>query len=210
MTRVYEPYKWAIYAMDKAYVDYEALYEMRLNEIYFVTRAKATMKYEVVDINYNANDLVGIVGDKTVHLSGYISEKKYPEDLRLIEFYDAEKDEVITFITNNFELGSLDIANIYRNRWQIETFFKWIKGNLTIKALWGYSENAVKIHLWVAICTYLLLAWIKAALKSPFMITEISKILGASLLMKIDIKELLNVPEPLTQNQNVNELKLDF
>ena len=207
---VYEPYKWAIYAMDKAYVDYEALYEMHLNETYFVTRAKATMKYEVVDINYNANDLVGIVGDKTVHLSGYISEKKYPEDLRLIEFYDAEKDEVITFITNNFELGSLDIANIYRNRWLIETFFKWIKGNLTIKALWGYSENAVKIHLWVAICTYLLLAWIKAALKSPLTITEISKVLGASLLMKIDIKELLNVPETLTQNQNVNELKLDF
>ena len=135
--------------MDKAYVDYEALYRMHLNGTYFVTRAKATMMYEVVDNNYNANDLVGIVGDKTVHLSGYISEKKYPEDLRLIGFYDAEKDEVITFITINFELGSLDIANIYRNCWQIETFFKWIKGNLTIKALWGYSENAVKIHLWV-------------------------------------------------------------
>ena len=81
---------------------------------------------------------------------------------------------------------------------------------MTIKALWGYSENAVKIHLWVAISTYLLLAWIKAALKSPLTITEISKVLGTSLLMKIDIKELLNVPEPLTQNQNVNELKLDF
>lgn len=88
--------------------------------------------------------------------------------------------------------------------------FKWIKGNLTIKALWGYSENAVKIHLWVAISTYLLLAWIKAVLKSPLTITEISKVLGASLLMKIDIKELLNFPEPLTQNQNVNKLKLDF
>ena len=123
----------------------------------------------------NANDLVGIVGDKTIHLSGYVSEKKYSEDLRLIEFYDVEKDEVITFITNNFELGSLIIANIYRNRWQIETFFKWIKGNLTIKALRGYSENAVKIHLWVAISTYLLLAWVKAELKSPLTITEISK-----------------------------------
>lgn len=130
--------------------------------------------------------------------------------MRLIEFYDAEKDEVITFITNNFELGSLIIANIYRNRWQIETFFKWIKGNLTIKALWGYSENAVKIHLWVAISTYLLLAWVKAELKSPLTITEISKVIGASLLTKRDIRELLNVPEPLTQNQNVNELKLDF
>lgn len=97
-----------------------------------------------------------------------------------------------------------------RNRWQIETFFKCIKGNLTIKVLWGYSENAVKIHLWVAISTYLLLAWVKAELKSPLTIPEISKVIGASLLTKRDIRELLNVPEPLTQNQNVNELKLDF
>ena len=91
-------------------------------------------------------------------------------------------------------------------------FFKWIKGNLTIKALWGYSENAVKIHLWVAISTYLLLAWVKVELKSPLTltITEISKVIGASLLTKRDIRELLNAPEPLTQNQNVNELKLGF
>ena len=131
-------------------------------------------------------------------------------DLRLVEFYDAEKEEIITFLTNNFELGPLVIANIYHNRWQIETFFKWIKGNLTIKALWGYSENAVKIHLWVAISTYLLLAWVKAALKSPLTITEVSKVVGASLLTKNDIRDLLAVTAPLTQNQNVNELELNF
>ena len=105
---------------------------MTVNETYFVTRAKVSMKYKVVDASYNINDLVGIVGDKTIRLSGYVSRKKYPGDLRLAEFYDTEKDEVITFLTNNFELGPLVIANIYRNRWQIETFFKWIKGNLTI------------------------------------------------------------------------------
>jgi len=136
--------------------------------------------------------------------------KKYPEDLRLVEFYDGEKEEVITFLTNNFELGPLVIANIYRNRWQIETFFKWIKGNLTIKALWGYSENAVKVHLWVAISSYLLLAWVKAAFKSPLTITEVSKVVEASLLTKTDLRELLDVPAPLTQNQNVNELELNF
>lgn len=102
------------------------------------------------------------------------------------------------------------IANIYRNRWQIETFFKWIKGNLTIKALWGYSENAVKTHLWVAISSYLILAWMKAALKIPLTITEVSKVVEVSILSKADIRDLLDVPEPLTQNQNVNELLLNF
>lgn len=207
---VYEPYKWAIYTMDKAYVDFEALYRMHQGETYFVTRAKDTMRYEVVSTNYNIDDLDGIVGDQVIHLIGYISEKKYPEDLRLVKFYDAEKDEVISFITNNFELGPLVIANIYRNRWQIETFFKWIKGNLTVKSLWGYSENAVKIHLWVAISAYLLLAWVKDALKSPLTITEVSKVIEASILSKADIRELLDVPAPLTQNQNVNELLLNF
>ena len=207
---VYEPYKWAIYTMDKAYVDFEALYRMHRGETYFVTRAKDTMRYEVVSTNYNIDDLDGIVGDQVIHLIGYISEKKYPEDLRLVKFYDADKNEVISFITNNFELGPLVIANIYRNRWQIETFFKWVKGNLTIKSLWGYSENAVKIHLWVAISAYLLLAWVKAALKSPLTITEVSKVIEASILSKADIRELLDVPVPLTQNQNVNELLLNF
>ena len=102
------------------------------------------------------------------------------------------------------------IANIYRNRWQIETFFKWIKGNLTIKALWGYSENAVKTHLLVAISSYLILAWMKAALKIPLTITEVSKVVEVSILSKADIRDLLDVPEPLTQNQNVNELLLNF
>ena len=152
---------------------------------------------------------MGIVGDKTIRFTGYVSRKKYPEDLRLVEFYDAEKEDVITFLTNNFELGPLVIANIYCNRWQIESFFKWI-GNLTIKAFWGYSENAVRIHLWVAISTYLLLAWLKAALKSPLTITEVSKVVGASLLTKTDLRELLDIPAPLTQNQNVNELELNF
>ncbi len=207
---VYEPYKWAIYTMDKAYVDLEALYRMTENETYFVTRAKTPMKYEVVETNYNINDLVGIVGDKTIRFTGYASRKKYPKDLRIVKFYNAEKEEVIIFLTNNFELGPLVIANIYRNRWQIESFFKWIKGNLTIKALWGYSENAVKIHLWVAISTNLLLAWVKAAIKSPLTITEVSKVVGASLLTKADLRELLDVPAPLTQNQNVNELELNF
>ena len=97
---------------------------MTENETYFVTRAKTPMKYEeVVETNYNINDLVGIVGDKTIRFTGYASRKKYPKDLRIVEFYAAEKEVVIIFLANNFELGPLVIANIYRNRWQIESFF---------------------------------------------------------------------------------------
>lgn len=148
---VHEPYKWAVYTMDKAYVDFDALYRMHLNETYFVTRPKDTMRYEVVETNHNINDMAGIVSDRTIRLTGTVTARKYPDELRMVKFHDNENDEVISFITNNLELGPLVIANIYRNRWAIETFFKWIKGNLTIKSLWGYSENAVKIHLWVAI-----------------------------------------------------------
>ena len=203
----YEPYKWAIYTMDKAYVDFEALHGWTMKNVYFVTRPKSTMRYETVEVNYNINELVGIVGDEIIHLTGYKSSKLYPENLRLIKYYDAENDEIISFITNNFDLGPLEVANIYRNRWAIETFFKWIKGNLTIKALWGYSENAVKTHLWVAICAYLLLAWMKAALKSPFSVTQVATIVEKSILTKVNLKELL-VPEPLTENQNDKELNL--
>lgn len=206
---VYEPYKWAIYTMDKAYVDFEALYRWHRGDVYFVTRPKNSMKYETVEVNYNINDLVGIVGDKIIHLTGYKTGKLYPENLRLVKFYDAENDEIISFISNNFDLGSLEIANIYRNRWQIETFFKWIKGNLTIKSFWGYSQNAVKTQLWVAISAYLMLAWIKAALKSPYSITQVATIVEKSILTKDNIIELL-VPKPLTKNQNDKELSLFY
>ena len=203
----YEPYKWAIYTMDKAYVDFEALYTWTRKDVYFVTRPKSTMRYEAIEVNYNINELAGIIGDEIIRLTGYKSSKLYPDNLRLVKYYDAENDEVISFITNNFDLGPLEVANIYRNRWQIETFFKWIKGNLTIKALWGYSENAVKTQLWVAISSYILLAWMKAALKSPLSVTQVATIVEKSILTKVNLKELL-APKLLTENQNDKELKL--
>lgn len=146
--------------------------------------------------------------NETIRLTGYKTSKLYPGNLRLTRYYDAENDEVISFITNNFDLGPLEIAKIYRNRWAIETFFKWIKGNLTIKALWGYSENAVRTHLWVAISAYLLLVWIKATLKSPLSVTQVATIVEKTILTKDILREML-VPEPtLTKNQNDKELSL--
>lgn len=194
--------------MDKAYVDFEALWAWTQKDVYFVTRPKSTMKYETVDVNYNINELVGIVGDETIRLTGYKTSKLYPGNLRLTRYYDVENDEVISFITNNFDLGPLEIAKIYRNRWEIETFFKWIKGNLTIKSLWGYSENAVKTHLWIAISAYLLLAWIKASLRSPLSITQVATIVEKTILTKDNLREMLVPEPPLTENQNDKELSL--
>lgn len=121
----------------------------------------------------------------------YKSKLLYPEKLRLIGYYDTEKNELFEFLTNNFEITAYEIANLYKNRWQIEVFFKWIKQNLTIKHLWGHSENAVKTHIWIAIISYLLIAYIKKMLDSQYSIYEIIQVLGLSVFVKTPIKELI-------------------
>ena len=126
----------------------------------------------------------------------------------MILYRDAETDEVLTFISNNEDISALDIANIYCNRWQIEVFFKWIKQNMTVKRMWGYSENAVRIHLWIAIISYLLMAKIKIELQTPYSITEVARILGVSAFAKMPIRELLSKDQSTIKNQNVKELKL--
>lgn len=201
---------WAIYVMDKAYVDFDALHRIHANNAYFVTRAKKNMKYEVIETNYNIDEATGLRGDYTIKLTGYKPKRFYPEAFRLVKYYDCENDEEIDFITNNFDISALDVANIYRNRWQIETFFKWIKGNLTIKTLWGHSENAVKIHLWVAVITYLLVSIIRAKINSPYSITEVETLLRNSTFERMNIRDLLTKPADnlLNQNQNVKELSL--
>jgi transposase len=203
-------YANAIYLMDKAYVDFEALFRINNAGAFFVTRAKETMRYEVVEQNFNIDENTGLRSDKTVLLTVKKSKKLYPEKLRLVEFYDAQNDESLVFLTNNFEVSSLEVAYLYKNRWQIEVFFRWIKQNLTVKKLWGYSENAVKIHLWVAICSHLLVAYVKHLTKSPLSIYEISEILSASLFDKTPIRDLLNSDSYAQCNKhpNLNELLL--
>ena len=197
------PERNAIYLMDKAYVDFEALYRINQADAVFVTRAKKPMKYEVVEQNFNIDQTTGLRTDKTVMLTIQKSKRLYPEKLRLVEYYDNQNDELLVFLTNNFEVSALEIANLYKNRWQIEVFFKWIKQNLVVKKLWGYSVNAVKIHLWIAICTYLIVAYIKYELKSNYSVYEIMQILGISALDKTPISELLCEQRQL--NQNVKE-----
>jgi hypothetical protein len=202
------PLPFTFYVMDKAYVDFASFARFDAAGAYFVTRAKDNMRYEVEERNYNIDVSCGLLGDSTVRLTGAKTAKLYPKPLRLVEYRDSDSGEMLRFITNNFDISALEVANIYRNRWQIEVFFKWIKQNIVIKTLWGYSENAVKTHLWVAICAYLIVARIKATYDTPYSITEILSILHVSALEKANLKELLSRPETLIQNHNVNEPNL--
>ena len=199
---VLTPIPGAIYVMDKAYIDFMALYNIHNFGASFITRAKASMDYSIVESNFNIDPCSGLRADKTIVLNGYKSKKLYPEQLRLVEYYDDEKDVELAFLTNNFDVSALEVARLYRNRWQIETFFKWIKQNLTIKSLWGQSENAVNIHVWVAISTYLIVASVKHTLKSNLSIYEIMQILGISAFDKTSLKELLTEDQII---QNVKE-----
>jgi len=197
----------AIYLMDKAYVDFSALYRIQMAGAYFVTRAKSPLKYEVIEQNFNINQTTGLRTDKTVVLTIKKSKKLYPDKLRLVEYYDEEKDLLLVFLSNNFEVSALEIARLYKNRWQIEVFFKWIKQNLVIKKLWGHSQNAVKIHIWTAICTYLIVAYMKHILKSNYSIYEIMQILSVSVFDKTHIRDLLTITQV---NQNVKELQYNL
>ena len=192
----------AIYVMDKAYVDFAALYNMHTEGAFFITRAKVKLNCSVIGQNFNIDERTGLRTDKTIILNGTKSKTLYPENLRLVEYYDKEKDTDLTFLTNNFEASALEIARLYRKRWKIETFFKWIKQNLIIKKLWGHSENAVKIHIWTAICTYLIVAYVKYTLKSQLTIYEVLQILGISAFDKTPVKELLTEYQ---DNQNIKE-----
>lgn len=127
----------AIYVMDKAYVDFAALFNIHNAGAFFITRAKVSLDYSVVECNFNIDESTGLRSDKTINLNGYKSSKLYPQALRLIEYFDKEKEVMLTFLSNNHEASALEIARLYRNRWQIETFFKWIKQNLTIKSSGG-------------------------------------------------------------------------
>lgn len=201
----------SIYTMDKAYVDFEALERIDSEGAFFVTRAKDNIKYEITSTNFNVDQSTGLMEDHIIRLTGYKSKRLYPKEFRLIKFCDNETGELITFISNivdQLEFNGLEIANIYRHRWDIESFFKLIKQNLTVKHLMGCSENAVKTHLWIAICSYLVLARIKAIYDSPYSITEIGTLIRVFALVKTDLKKLVTEPQPLIQNQDVKELTL--
>lgn len=206
-----DPEPLAFYIGDKAYVDFDALFRFHKAGAYWISRPKENMRYEVVSQRNDFDPDSGVISDLTIRLVGHKSKKLYPEPIRLVRYRDSETGNDIDFITNNFEISALEVACLYRHRWDIEVFFKWIKQNIVVKTLWGYSENAVRIHLWVAITAYLTIAHIKADLKSPYSITEVATLIRVSALEKISLGDLINKPSDSSiQNQNVNELSLFY
>lgn len=191
----------AIYVMDKAYIDFKRLFRINKTESFFIVRAKYNLKFRAV-VSRKVDKTAGLRCDQTIKLLIRKSKMQYPEKLRRIKYYDKEKHILLVFLTNNFELDPLEIATLYKHRWKIEVFFRWIKQNLQIKTLWGHSINAVKIHLWVEICTYLIVAYLKHQIQSPYSVYEIMQILGISTLDKTPVNELITKNQI---NQNVKE-----
>lgn len=200
------PEPFAFYMMDKAYVDFIALFRFHKAGAYWISRPKDNMKYEVVNHCLDIDPSTGICGDFIIKLTTPKSKKLYPEPIRMVTYHDSVTGNDVEFITNNFEISAIEVANLYRHRWDIEVFFKWIKQNIVVKTLWGYSENAVRIHLWVAIITYLIIAKIKADYKSPYSITEVATLIRISALERVDLRDLITRPRESTiQKQNVKD-----
>lgn len=199
----------AVYTADKAYVDLEQMWRINLAGAFFVMRPKDNMRFETIRILPDNEPASNIRSDYVARLIIPKSKQLYRDDLRIVKALDPDSGEIITFITNNFFFSASEIALIYRHRWDIEVFFKWIKQNICIKRLWGYSENAVKTHLWVAVCAYLTIARIRHDCASSYSITEVATIIRCSALEKTSLRVLLSKPSSkVISNQNVKELSL--
>ena len=195
----------AIYVMDRGYLDFRRLYRIHQSMGFFVTRAKSNSRFRRLYSN-SIDKSTGLRCDQTIVLQGFYAKKDYPERLRRIRFYDAETDKTLVFLTNNFSLPAFTITELYRCRWQVELFFKWIKQHLRIKAFYGTSENAVKTQIWIAISVYVLVAIVKKQLKLEASLYTILQVLSVSLFEKIPIYQALTLshykePEAVNSNQ---------
>jgi IS4 transposase len=158
------PEPGAIYIMDRAYLDFQLLYQMYQSSAIFVTRSKTNTGLRRI-YSHKVDKTTDVRCDQTVVPTGFYSKKDYPKKLRRIKYFDAEKGRSFVFLTNQFMLPALTIAELHRYRWRVEIFFKWIKQHLRIKKFFGTSENAVKTQIWIAISTYVLVAIMKKRIK---------------------------------------------
>ena len=184
------PEPGAIYVMDRAYLDFQRLYQMHQDLAIFVTRSKTNTGLRRI-YSHKVDKTTGVRYDQTVVPTGFYTKKDYPDKLRRIKYFDAEKGRAFIFLTNQFTLPALTIAELYRCRWRVEIFFKWIKQHLRIKKFYGTSENAVKTQVWIAISTYVLVAIMKKRLKIDLSLYTILQILSISLFEKKPIYQVL-------------------
>ena len=202
----------AIYVMDKGYVDYFRFYSLiHQQRGFFVTRAKDNMAVRRV-YSRKVDKTTGLKYDQSVKLTGFYIKKDYPDYLRKIKYQDKETGKIYVFLTNNFELSALLIAQLYKERWKIELFFKWIKQHLRIKSFYGTSQNAVYCQIWIAICMYLLVAILKKSLKLEHSLYTLLQVFSLTLFEKVTINELfINSIYKPTGSDNSNQLSIwDF
>jgi hypothetical protein len=199
---------YSFYVMDRGYLDFERLYRIHTAQAYFLIRAKKNFDFKRM-YSEPVNKSAGIKCDQTIKLCGFYVSKDYPIKLRRIKFYDIETDKTLIFLTNSFELKATEIAMLYKHRWFIETFFKWIKQHLKIKSYWGRSPNAVKTQIWIAISVYVIVLILKKKLKLTQSIYEILQILSINIFDKEPLNELFSKPNlQYFKEQNYNQLKL--
>ena len=205
------PEAGAFYVMDRGYLDFERLHRWTQHGAFFVTRARKNFRF-IRHVSHPIDKTTGVQCDQTISLVWFYPLKGYPDRLRRIRYWDAARAQRLVFLTNNFTLSPRAVADLYRCRWQVELFFKWIKQHLRIKAFYGTSENAVKTQVWIAVCTYLLVAIVRKRLNLDASLYTILQILSVSLFEKTPMNEALVVgglsPE---QDESPNQLRLlDF
>ena len=191
------PEPGAFYVMDRAYIDFERLARFHEAGSFFVTRAKSNLKIQR-RYSHPVDRTTGLICDQAVVLTGFYSHKGYEAQLRRIKFNDPQTAKRLVFLTNNFALSALTITQLYRMRWQVELFFKWIKQHLRIKAFFGTTENAVKTQIWIAISVYVLVAIVKRRLQLSASLYEILQILSLTMFERMPVDQLLSLAPPVT------------
>ena len=202
------PQPGAYYVMDRGYVDFARLYTIHQSLAFFVTRAKRGMMFRRL-ASHRVAKRSGLRSDQTIRLTGMNTATHYPEPLRKVRYHDADNDKTFVFLTNNFSLPALTVAQLYKARWRVELFFKWIKQHLRIKAFFGTSENAVKTQVWIAVSVYVLVAILKKRLGLPHSLYTILQLLSVSLFEKTPILQAFsNIEDQPEIDHNANQLLL--
>jgi len=202
------PEPGSFYILDRGYLDFSRLYVFSQTLAFFVIRAKANLRFRRL-YSHPVNRASGLLCDQTVLLASFYPSQNYPDKLRRVRFFDVTTGKRLCFLTNNFTLPALTIAQLYKCRWQVELFFKWIKQHLRIKSFYGTSENAVKTQVWIAVSIYVLVAIIKKRLALEPSLYTILQILSVSLFEKTSMLQALTTSELMIQNtENRNQLQL--